>query len=364
MAVVRHRDSWKAEVYKDGKKVKTKCFKRKADAEAWSYEEKRRYVHSDVAAQESRGTFCDLLRRFKENHLPSVRPETSKRYLIDIGRRIEPYFKYRKLSSITCEMIEDFKAKLTKEMRSPKSINNCLHVLRLMLNKAVKWRMLSRSPYNVDSLKIPRNFNYLWWDDKDYIEEFLYEAKFRTKYWPAYVLALETGMRLGEITGLSVEDIDFAKGRIRVHRQWYERLKILGPCKHDIERYIDFDLGGNLHNALKGACGDRREGPVFVSEKGGRVLNHHIAVRHFKRVIKHSGVPDINFHALRHTFASWYMKEIGDIWALKEILGHTNIVTTQRYAHHSPKHRKIPLGLTDTVTPKSPPRLRVAGSSD
>lgn len=250
-------------------------------------------------------------------------------------------------------MIEEFKASIQSQMRSPKSVNNCLHTLRLMLNKAVKWKMLTKSPYNCDSIKIPRNYNYQWWDDKNDIEEFLYEAKWRTKYWPAYVLALETGMRLGEITGLNVEDVDFSKGRIRVCRQWYERLKTLGPCKHDIERYIDFSLGGNLYKALKGAIAERTEGPIFVSESGGRVLNHHIAVRHFKRVIKHSGVPDINFHALRHTFASWYMKEIGDIWELKRILGHTNIVTTQRYAHHSRNHRSIPLGLTDGITHKS-----------
>lgn len=348
MAVVRHRNSWKAEVYIDGKKVKTKCFERKAEAILWEEETKSRYRNSPIADQGS-SDFDALVRRFETAHLLGVRPETAKRYSLDLRRRIVPYFRYRKLSSITSEMIEDFKIKLTKEMRSPKSINNCLHVLRLMLNKAVKWRMLTRSPYNVDSLKIPRNYNYLWWDDKDYIEEFLYEAKFRSKYWPAYVLALETGMRLGEITGLSIEDIDFEKGRIRVWRQWYERLKVLGPCKHDIERWIDFDPTGNLSKALQVARGKRNSGPLFVADSGNRVLNHHIAVRHFKRIIRHSGVPDINFHALRHTFASWYMKEIGDIWALKEILGHTNIVTTQRYAHHSPKHRKIPLGLTDGI---------------
>lgn len=352
MAVFRFRNSWKAEVWIDGRKVRTKCFARKVDADNWVHRTKFAPQENASGSQSNRETFDDLARRFREHHFQSIRPETAKRYNIDLQRRIEPHFRYRKLSSITSEMIDEFKSKIQAEMRSPKSVNNCLHTLRLMLNKAVRWNMLAKSPYNVDSIKIPRNYNYQWWDDKDYIQEFLYEAKFRTKYWPAYVIALETGMRLGEITGLSIEDIDFENGRIRVWRQWYERLKALGPCKHDIERYIDFGPTGNLGRALREAIKNRDSGPVLITENSGRVLNHHIAVRHFKRVIRHAGVPDINFHALRHTFASWYMKEIGDIWELKRILGHTNIVTTQRYAHHSAKHRSQPLGLTDGVEMK------------
>lgn len=357
MAVFRFRDKWKAEVWKDGRR-KSKCFKRKDDAEKWHAFIKFSVNRSqDLLGGRDTDTWDNLDSKFRIVHLSTIRPETKKRYLIDIKRRIGPHFRYRKLSSITSEMIEEFKLKISQEMRSPKSVNNCLHTLRLMLNKAVKWKMLTRSPYNCDSIKIPRNYNYQWWDDRQDIEEFLYEAKWRTKYYAAYVIALETGMRLGEITGLSVEDVDFTRGRIRVHRQWYERLKQLGPCKHDIERYIDFRPQGNLGLALKAAIAERKEGPVIVNEKGERALNHHIAVRHFKRVIKHSGVKDINFHALRHTFASWYMKEIGDIWELKRILGHTNIVTTQRYAHHSKNHRSVPLGLTDGITHKSLTKL-------
>ena len=66
------------------------------------------------------------------------------------------------------------------------------------------------------------------------------------------------------------------------------------------------------------------------------------ATHHLNKVIKAAGVPEIRFHDLRHTFASWYMIEVGDIWSLKGILGHVDIQTTQRYAHLSQSHQKVP----------------------
>jgi len=60
-------------------------------------------------------------------------------------------------------------------------------------------------------------------------------------------------------------------------------------------------------------------------------------------VVKRAGVPIIRFHDLRHTFASWYMIEVGDIWSLKGILGHVDVQTTQRYAHLSQRHQRMPI---------------------
>ena len=47
---------------------------------------------------------------------------------------------------------------------------------------------------------------------------------------------------------------------------------------------------------------------------------------------------DVTFHTLRHTFASWYMMNGGDLYRLQKYLGHSTIKLTERYAHLSPDH--------------------------
>lgn len=363
MAVFRSKNKWKAQVWIEGKRVKSKSFERKVDAIRWFERSRLGFENDSAHSITDRSTFDDLVLRFRRDHLPSVRPETAKRYRVDIERRVHSYFQYRKLSSITSEMIEEFKLSITSQMRSPKSVNNCLHTLRLMLNKAVKWKMLSVSPYNCDSIKIPRNYNYQWWDNKDYIQAFLKEARIRSRYYAAYVLALETGMRLGEIVGLNIEDIDLKRGRIRVWRQWNDYLKTHGPCKHDIERYIDFNPRGNLGKALRTVMSERSEGAVFTNSVGNRATKDKICSKQFKSLVRKAKVPVIPFHALRHTFASWFMSEIGDIWALKYILGHGDIRTTQIYAHHSRNQRRPVLDLTNGITLKSLPKLDITAST-
>jgi site-specific recombinase XerD len=81
---------------------------------------------------------------------------------------------------------------------------------------------------------------------------------------------------------------------------------------------------------------------IFVTARGERVRPRRLAARHFQRIVERARVPRIRFHDLRHTFASWYMIEVGDIWSLKGILAHVDVQTTQRYAHLSAKQQVVP----------------------
>ena len=52
----------------------------------------------------------------------------------------------------------------------------------------------------------------------------------------------------------------------------------------------------------------------------------------FETILEEAGITDFRFHDLRHTFASWYMMNGGDLYELAKILGHSNIKMTERYA--------------------------------
>ena len=125
--------------------------------------------------------------------------------------------------------------------------------------------------------------------------------------------------------------------------QWLEKEKCYGPPKHNRERYISYseesDLGFLLQQGIE--LSPHKEA-LTVARTGNRLSCRKLSGYHFKKVVKKSAVPMIRFHDLRHTFASWFMIRNDDIWALKGILGHKDVQTTQRYAHLSSRFKKVP----------------------
>jgi len=107
---------------------------------------------------------------------------------------------------------------------------------------------------------------------------------------------------------------------------------------------VPFHPDSGLREILKEAI-EKSTHPeaIIVTPSGKRILNRKLAGYHFPKLVGAAKVPKIRFHDLRHTFASWYMIEVGDIWSLKGILGHVDVQTTQRYAHLSQRHHKMPI---------------------
>jgi integrase len=76
---------------------------------------------------------------------------------------------------------------------------------------------------------------------------------------------------------------------------------------------------------------------VFTNAAGGRIgwLQHG-----FRKALARAGLSDLHFHDLRHTFASQWMMAGGELYSLRDILGHKTIAMTQRYAHLSPAYKR------------------------
>ncbi len=340
MTVSKTKHGWRAEVFHGGKRIANKSgFGRRSEAVAWHDAEKR-------AAKEGpapKAMFEELLTYFRAWHMTKVRPGTRRRYEVDIVYRIEPHFRGWPLADITPKALERF-AQGCMTTLSPKSVNNCLHTLRAMLNKAVKWKLIKESPYGLESLAIPEQ-PYVWWDEEDQIHRFLEAAK-ASRYYALYFLAIETGLRYGELAGLSPADFDLERGVIHVHRQWNEREHCYSSTKHGRERWVDYNPEGELGKVIGALVAERLgEGRLFVTATGAPITKSGVAHKFFRAVIRRAGLPVVPFHSLRHSMASWYMRSHDDVWALKEILGHSDIRTTQRYAHQSKRARRKPLDL-------------------
>ncbi len=333
---------WKAEVCYKGKRVAIKAgFEKKRLGKKWHDEVLASCYSGKSLTKEQRAySFDDLIKKFRNDYLPTLKVETIRRYEVDLKLRIEPFFCARHIENVDSYLIESFRVSLLKSNTlSKKSINNCMSTLQRMLEKAVDWKMLQTNPHNLKQLKTPK-LDYEWWESQSDIHLFINEAN-HCRYYAAYRLGLDLGMRLGEIVGLSKGDIDLQKGIIKVHRQWLDKENCYGPTKNNLTRYLKFEVGGDLaHILAKALLKSPDKEVIFTTRSGKRIRPRKLSSHFFQKVIKKAKVKRIPFHSLRHTYASWFMMKESDIWRLKEALGHSDVRTTQRYAHHSKRYQK------------------------
>ena len=139
-------------------------------------------------------------------------------------------------------------------------------------------------------------------------------------------LLYASGLRVSELTGLDVDDVDHEAMTVRV----------LG--KGGKERVVPFGRGAaRALDAYLGGRPDAR-GPLFVNARGGRLTSRSVHTL-VKRAARAAGVERrVSPHTLRHTFATHLLDGGADLRVVQELLGHSRLSTTQRYTHVSSAH--------------------------
>ncbi len=131
-----------------------------------------------------------------------------------------------------------------------------------------------------------------------------------------------TGIRVSELTGLDMKDVDLPGGLIKVlGKGGKERICFLGS-------YAASSLGAYMRGVRAGAAGNA---PVFAGA-GGKRLAQRTVQRLVKACVEKSGInKDPTPHSLRHSFATHLLDAGVDLRAIQEMLGHSKLSTTQRY---------------------------------
>ena len=362
MPVYKKGKGWTAEVKdKRGNYITSKGgFPTKMEARKWEAGQKKQYDADPKYMQKQSYSFDQLMDKYQQEHLPTCRYTTQERYLLDLRNRIIPEFKYTKLENITAGMVSTFRSKIMDGLSS-KSVNNCVDLLRSIFRLAKDWGMMDRNPCTLKPLKVPVE-DYIWWEEWADVQRFLEATRNdpvskklkykrygnRDPYAAAYRLALECGLREGEITGLSKSDVNLETCTVRIHRQWITSRNVtkkphhFGPPKHNKVRTVGFQPDSPLREMLRSVI-DASSDPeiIFITREGQRLRNNKL-MYYFQKWIDRLELPQITFHDLRHTFASWYMIRYDNIWELMEILGHSDVKTTLRYAHLSQKVKRVP----------------------
>ncbi len=142
-------------------------------------------------------------------------------------------------------------------------------------------------------------------------------------------LLYATGIRVGELCGLDVDDVDFDRHVVRVFGKGRkERTVPFGhPAARALRRWID---GGRRALAVEGSGG-----ALFLGARGRRVDQRVVRAVVHARIAEVPGAPDIGPHGLRHTAATHLLEGGADLRTVQELLGHASMATTQIYTHVS-----------------------------
>ena len=230
------------------------------------------------------------------------------------------YFSGRYLYEITTKDIEKFKAERIKEI-SPARLNRNLACLKCMFNKAIQWGKLEQNPAKLVKL-LKENNKRVRYLEKEEISRLFENCSKHLK--PIVVLALNTGMRKGELLNLKWQDVDYKRGII-----------YLLDTKNREKREIPLNEMGKtaLIRTLK-----HPESPYVFCDKNGRPFGE--IRKSFFTALKNSAIINFKFHDLRHTFASQLVMSGIDLNTVRELLGHKSLKMTLRYAHLSPHYKR------------------------
>jgi len=246
------------------------------------------------------------------------------------------------IHSLTVEALDKYRALRLSEKVGPATINREMATLKHALSKAVEWKLLRKAlREELSAIKKYQEpdgrLRYL--SGPDEAERLLQACDEALR--PIVLTALHTGMRKGELLGLTWDQVDMTHGFIR-----------LKQTKNGKARALPFNetLWG-LFSTLR----IRLDVPWVFHDVDCHRYND---IRHaFDAACEAAGLQDFHFHDLRHTFASWLVMKGIPLATVSTLLGHTSPVMTLRYAHLSPKHLTSAVRVLDG--PSSNGRLKL-----
>ncbi|MCZ7554950.1 MAG: tyrosine recombinase [Bacteroidia bacterium] len=267
-------------------------------------------------------------------------PHTVKAYMRDLERfhawvaalaeteAVDP-------DAIDRNTIRAYMGALAEQGLTKRSISRVMTSIRMFFKFAVRRTIISRDPtLNLKSMKIEKRL-------PAFVEEYAVAAMLRLPDTStlegardAAILELfySTGIRLSELVSLDRRDLPVDTGTIRVlgKRRKERVLPVGGPAMEAVRRYLA------MRDAQRG--GDTQ--PVFTNNRGTRLSGRSVytIVHRYMRAVSEQAV--CSPHVLRHSFATHLLNRGADLEAVRELLGHESLSTTQIYAHVSMDHLK------------------------
>lgn len=328
------------------------------------------YTKTGVAHKDTELSVHDYMNYWYDQYvLINTKPNTQRAYKTQIKNHINKKLGHFKLKSLTSTTIQEFVNDLKKQGLSKNTVTGIYTTLQYALDSAVEpYKYIQVNPCN--HVKFPRfesaktDIQVLTLDEIKIIEERLKG----TRYYIMMMLGFHCGLRAGESTGLTWQDIDFKKKTIKIDKQLIgakkgNRWSFGSPKTYNSKRTISF--GDTLLLALKCEYEKQQANrklyngfykeyvmqngviietnqellgkhkPIdFVCRDDDGTFNNSETFRYGTIIIKREYGIKFNYHALRHTHATLLIENKAPIKYVSERLGHSNVsVTLNTYTH-------------------------------
>jgi integrase len=260
-----------------------------------------------------------------------------------LNTHLVPLLGAKKLDAITNEDVQRLKHKL--QSKSPKTVNNVLTVLNVLLKTAVEWDVIERMTCTIRLLPTPTtSAQFHDFEAYDRLVQAAERADRRTSL--IVLLGGDAGLRCGEMMALEWSDVDLEKRQLRIERSdWKGQVtSTKGGRVRFVPMTVRLASALRQHRHLRG----RR---VLVQGTGEPVTQKIVQVS-IRRAARSAYVKE-GVHILRHTFCSHLAMRGAPARAIQELAGHQDLSTTQRYMHLSPAAIEGAIRLLDQGRPIS-----------
>jgi len=273
---------------------------------------------------------------------PSIRPTTYVSYKGIVNNHIGPRIGGTSLALLNPTHVQRLYADMERDGVGPRVRQLTHAVLRRALKQALRWGLIVRNPCDaVDPPRVPKHEISPFTSEQ--VQIFLAAAK-SDRLYALFVVAVGTGMRLGEIFGLRWPDVDLKGRAISVRNTLIEvngKITLAEPKTPKSRRRVDLPQvvidALTEHRAQTMREGFASEPWVFCNSAGGPLRRTHFQFNHFKPILIAAGLPDIRFHDLRHTSATLLLAAGVHPKVVQERLGHSQIgITLDTYSHVVP----------------------------
>jgi integrase/recombinase XerC len=290
------------------------------------------------------------------SYLESVKqysPHTLKGYERDL-KKLSDYLSAQDIKNWKIVKEHDLRTFINSERRrglSPRSIQRLLSSCRTFFEHLLIEGLIQLSPaQNVSSPKLAQLLPKAM--DADLVQrllDFKPKGMIEIRDKALAELLYSSGLRLSEVCQLEVQDLDLKERTCRVLGKG-NKTRIVPVGKKAIQAIRDWMIYRSELKASKETSTDA----IFLNNKGNRISARSIQLR-LEKLCLQRGIPGINPHMLRHSFASHVLESSGDLRAVQEMLGHSDISTTQIYTKLDFQHLSK---VYDKAHPRAKKRTR------
>ena len=331
----RYRNGgWEADILfrlPTGRRYRERCkapVNSKSGALRWARDRERHLLlYGPEQPRKEVPTLEQFLSRFIEGYAEANRQKpsgiASKKSILNV--HLVPLLGSRRLDEIGNEDVQRLKRQLAQ--KSPKTVNNVLTVLNVMLKQAVEWRVIQMVPCAIKLLPVVR-CEAPFFDFGDYERLIRAAASIDRRTHLIVLLGGDAGLRVGEIVALHWRDVDFARNQIAVrHSDW--RGQLTAP-KNGRVRFV------NMTTRLEAALRQHRHrrNPRVLCKDDGSPITRQGAWSRVRYAARRANLRT-GVHILRHTFCSHLVMRGAVMSAVQELVGHRDLTMTQRYSHLS-----------------------------